>query len=66
MVFPRPLPCNRAPWHEIAEGDRKCKDWEEGGGRMRAIVGSNCFHSDPRHLPMLLPHLIPDASETVQ
>lgn len=41
------------------------REGEEGGGR-RAIIGSNSFHSDPRRLPTLLPHLFPGASETVQ
>lgn len=40
----------------------------EGRGwrQKRAIIGSNSFHSDPRRLPTLLPHLFPGASETVQ
>lgn len=51
---------------EAVEDDSKCKEREEGGGRRRAIIGSNSFHSDPRRLPTLLPHLFPGASETVQ
>ena len=39
---------------------------EQGGGRRRSIIGSNSFHSDPRHLPTFLPHPFPDASEMVQ
>lgn len=54
----------------MVEGDkevqREGRGWNGRDGSRRVMMGSDSFHSDPRHLPTPLPHFVPDTSEIVQ